>query len=192
MNIGSINYNNPSFSAKWSKGTMDMAERYDFYHFTNYKQELEDALNSNKALREFGGDSIELSLGQHKSEDVPCEFETALFYSVELSQKIPNSTKYLQATLPPKSKNPEYVRKEKRLSEFEILERMDKDEDIKKQILDTVAHTKRDLESLFIENLEYGLGTTIECVLDDKTRTKVQKAIYKTIFKKSKNDSQTN
>ena len=63
MKINSINCNNPNFKARWSEKTLACVDKMDQARGTNFRQQLEKALEENTELKNYGGDKVVLSLG---------------------------------------------------------------------------------------------------------------------------------
>jgi len=139
MKINSINHNNPYFKARWSSLTLQNAQTFDKHSGTQLEKQLQEALDKNPELKNYGGDDVILSLGS-RSEYNRGSYRQ--YYTVCIEQEF-NGYK-VKATLQPKSYAfcPAYEISRHQLSQSTVLQGMKTDEYIKMQILNTVSTAK--------------------------------------------------
>lgn len=139
MKINSINHNNPNFKAKWSQKTLDLAKEVDKQKGTKLRKELEEALEKNPELKNYGGDDVVLALGGKYHYDIDSE---GYHYTACIAQNF--NGYWVWARLKPISPDGREGYYEKCMGRCEpyerwILEDMAEDQDVKSQILNTVS-----------------------------------------------------
>lgn len=169
MNINKIN-SSINFNARWSKETLTLADSYDKTKGTTLRKELEEALEKNPNLKNYGGDEVILSLGSRHHYDIGTHRQ---LYTAHLTQEF-NGYK-MTAALKPVTKKymPDCECTRQPLSENWVLREMAENEGTKKQVLDTISKTENftaefiDCFAEFFSRCR-DLETTKKCQIFDK------------------------
>ncbi|MBQ8762025.1 MAG: hypothetical protein IJZ26_01740 [Clostridia bacterium] len=141
MNINPTN--NISFRAKWSKETLSLVHQADNKNGTRFCDDLQEALDKNPFLKNYGGDTVELSITSK-----PGNPDYDRYPTVRIKQKFGNYT--LSAV--PKPKGNYSIFERYYLSEDEIIQKMAKEPRARKQILDTIAAVDKNFRGEFIDS----------------------------------------
>ena len=135
--------NNISFRAKWSEETLSLVRQTDKKNGTHFCEDLQEALDKNPFLKNYGGDTVELSITSKPGNPDYDKYPT-----VRIKQKFGNCT--LSAV--PKPKGNYSIFQDYYLHEDKIIQIMAKEPQARKQILDTIATVDENFRGEFIDS----------------------------------------